>query len=81
MESRIGSSAVYERLVLVLEEILNVPEFMVDGEELILGNPGALLDAHIIGKIKVPGTGVANEIAAIGGLLNDRLVPEVPRKN
>jgi len=80
MESRIGSSAVYGRLVLVLEKILNVSEFMVDGEELILKNQRALLAAHIIDEVKVPGTSVANDTTAIGGFLNDRLVPKAPVK-
>lgn len=78
METGIGTSAIDEGLVLILKEILNVSQFVMHGKELILCNPGALLDAHIIDEIKVPGAGMANQIATIGGLFNDRLVPEVP---
>lgn len=78
VETGIGTSAIDEGLVLILQEILNVSQFVMHGEELILCDPGALLDAHIVGEIKVPGAGMANQITTIGGLFNDRLVPEVP---
>lgn len=77
MEARIGTGAINVRLMLILQEVLDMAELVVHGEELALGNRCALLDAHIILQVEIPGAGMANQVTSICGLLNDRLVPEV----
>ena len=69
METGIGTSTIDEGLMLILQEILNVTQFMVHGKELILCDTGTLLDANIIDQIKVPGRGMAYQITAISGFL------------
>lgn len=77
MEAGIGASAISKWQMLILQEVLNVAELMVHSKELALGNRRALLDAYIVLQIEVPGTGMANQIPSICGLLNNRFVPEV----
>jgi len=62
--------------MLILQEVLDVAQFMMDCKELALSNLSALLNAHIILKVKVPGAGMTDQIATISGFLNDRLIPE-----
>lgn len=76
METRIGASAIDKWQMLILQEVLDVSQLMVHGKELILRDLGALLDPDIVLQIEVPGAGMADQIATISGLLNDRFVPE-----
>lgn len=78
VESGVGTSPVLDRLVLVLQIVLDVSQFMVDNEELVHIDPSALLDPDVIRGEKVPSAGVANQVTAIGWLFQDALVPEVP---
>lgn len=76
METRIGASAIDKWQMLILQEVLDVSQLMVHGKELVLRHLGALLDPDIVLQIEVPGAGMADQFAAIIGLLNDRFIPE-----
>lgn len=81
VEPRIGTLAVYIRLVLVLQIVLDVAELMMNGKQLVHRDARALFDAHIVVLVKVPGTRVADELSTVGRLLDDALVPEFSAKN
>ena len=67
------------RLILVREVIEHVTELVIDGHQMFLRRLDALLDAHIVVAVHVPGTRVTLHVA-IGRLFEQRAFPEGLRK-
>lgn len=80
METRIGASSINKWQMLILQEVLNVSQLMVHGKQLALSHLSALLDAHVVLQVEVPGAGMTDQITAICGFLYDRFVPEIPAR-
>lgn len=78
MEARVRSFAVLDRLMLVLQVVLDVTQLVVNDEEFAHVDPGTLLDTDVVRGEEVPRTGVTNQVASVFRLLQDALVPEVP---
>ena len=76
MESRVRPRPVEVALVPVAHLVLDVAHLVVDGDKVLLVDPGALLDAEVLAVVEVPRAGVAGQVAAVGGLLDDAAGPE-----
>ena len=76
MEAGVGALPEEHTLVAVGHLVLGVPHLVVDGDKVLLVDPGALLDAEVLAVVEVPRAGVAGQVAAVGGLLDDAAGPE-----
>ena len=75
VEAVIGAVAEQERLARVADEVVDVPELVVDRVEILLGGGEARLDAHIASARHVPGARVADHLA-IARAREHRALPE-----
>lgn len=76
MEARVRSLTINVGLMLVLQVVLNVSEFVMDCEELIHCYASALFDSNVILFVKVPSARVTNKIATVTRFLQDTFLPK-----
>ncbi len=63
MEPGIGTCLIESGQVAVVQVVVDVPQFMMHGHELIRSGLDTLLDAHVLSRVHVPGAGVAYDLA------------------
>ena len=76
MESWVSPIPEEHGLVLVGHLVLGVSHLVVDGDEVLLVDASALLDAEVLAVVEVPGGGVADQLAVVRRLLDDAALPE-----
>ena len=82
MEAVVRSRAEGERLLLVSQEVVYVPELVVCSDEILFSDFDSHLQASIVhGAVgEVPRTGVANGLARWQRLVEERGIPESRRE-